>query len=71
MARRGATPDEIREAVGGVRPGQIFVEDVVHGIAAPVSVPLAHAYGYYTGLGNSDDSARLAAKKRTKGRWDD
>lgn len=67
MAELGATPDEIRKAIGSASPGQLLVE----GITSPISKPIGRVYAQYRGLADMDKDTRREAKKRTKNKWED
>lgn len=67
MAELGATPDEIRKAIGSASTGQLLVE----GITSPISKPIGRVYARYRGLADMDKDTRREAKKRTKNKWED
>lgn len=67
MAEQGATPDEIRKAIGSAGAGAMALE----ALTAPVSRPIGHIYAKYRGLADMDRDTRREAKKRTKQSWED
>lgn len=64
MAEKGASPEEIKKAVGKIGADSLFLES----LTAPVSHLVGRPYAYYQGLSHMDDDSRIEAKKRTKGR---
>ena len=67
LAEKGATPDEIRKAIGSASTKQLLLE----GITSPISRPIGNVYAQYRGLSDMDRDSRRESKKRTKNKWED